>query len=55
MPLSLYINDGNGEQCFQESVWVLDSEKQVRGPTRREFLAAAVPLEPFGFICLVIL
>lgn len=31
MPLSLYINDGNGEQCFQENVWFLDSEKQVRG------------------------
>lgn len=50
MLLPLYTNDRNGEQCFQENVYLLDSEKQARGPMRREFLATAAPLKPSGFV-----
>lgn len=50
MLLSPYTNDRNGEQCFQENVCLFDSEKQVRGPARRELLAAVLPLKPSGFV-----
>lgn len=54
MLLSLYTDDRKGEQCSEENVYLLDSEKQVRGPTRREFLAAVVPLRLSGFVVFII-
>lgn len=51
MLLSAYTNDRNGEQCFQEMF--ICSEKQARGPVRKEILAAALPLQPSVFVLFV--